>query len=105
MKVFQVLSGFCHWECTGLYPSVADIPPNTYAPDVLFVDAPDYVFEGWGYDYEAEGDARFIQPEAPEGWVYDPNTGTFYPEGGWPEDQPTETDLALEAMGVQVYAD
>ena len=36
------------------------------------------MFEGWGYNPEAEGEARFIKPIPPEGWLYDETTGTFY---------------------------
>lgn len=46
-------------------------------PDNGFlIDAPDYVFEGWGYDARKTGDERFIKPRPPEGWAYDPKTGT-----------------------------
>lgn len=45
------------------------------------VIAPDYVFEGWGYDIIQKGENRFIKPECPEGFKYDEKTGTFY-EGG-----------------------
>jgi hypothetical protein len=46
-------------------------------PDNGFlVTAPDWVFEGWGYDARKSGDDRFIKPRPPEGWVYDPETGT-----------------------------
>ena len=84
MKCFQVLSGFVHWDATSKHSSVANIPKDTYAPNITFVDAPDHVFEGWGYDETAEGDARFIQPTPPEGWLYDPETGLFYPENDIP---------------------
>lgn len=50
------------WECS---------------PEMGFiVNAPDYVFVGWGYDARKTGDERFIKPRPPEGWVYDPETGT-----------------------------
>lgn len=78
MKVFQILGGFCHWDATKKHPTLADTA-GKYAPDILFVEAPDYVFEGWGYDPDASGDARFVQPVPPEGWAYDRETGTFYP--------------------------
>ncbi|MGJ4851431.1 hypothetical protein ACH6CV_14405 [Bacillota bacterium Meth-B3] len=88
MKCFQILGSFVHWDASRLYPSIADIPPNTYAPDIQFVDAPDFVFEGWGFDADAEGDARFIQPTPPEGWLYDPETGMFKPINPPPEPEP-----------------
>lgn len=79
MKVFQILNGFCHWDATTVAPSTEEIY-KLYSKDLLFVDAPDYVFPGWGYDDTLSGDERFIQPIPPEGWLYDPETGTFYPE-------------------------
>ena len=80
MKIMQILGDFVHWDATPQFPTMQDIE-GRFAPDIVFVEAPDYVFEGWGYDETAEGDARFIKPEPPEGWVYDEKTGTFYPEG------------------------
>lgn len=92
MKVFQIVKGFCYYDATKLYRNAAEAAKH-YTPDDLFVDAPDYVFEGWGYDETQEGDARFIQPTPPEGWEYDPDTGTFYPIGELPPGkQPTEED-------------
>ena len=60
-----------------------------FPPTDVFVEAPDYVFEGWGFDPLAEGDARFIKPEPPKGWLYDDATGTFYPAD---EDPPGAND-------------
>lgn len=92
MKVFQIVRGFCHYDATELYPNAAEAAKH-YAPDTVWVDAPDYVFEGWGYDADKEGDERFLQPKAPDGWEYDPGTGTFYPEGEIaPGEMPTEAD-------------
>ena len=77
MKVFEILNGFCHHY----YPEykTAAEARQFFHPSIQFVDAPDYVFESWGYDNTAEGDACFLHPEPPEGWGYDPETGTFYP--------------------------
>lgn len=85
-KVFQVLNGFCYWLTP--YSSV-DETIGRYPPDCLFVEAPDYVREGWGYLEEndgvpLEGDDRFIKPTAPEGFIYDDETGTFFPESELP---------------------
>ena len=77
MKVFQVFCGFCHWDATRVHPTL-ESTEGLYAPDIKFVEAPDYVFEGWGFDETKEGDDRFIMPSAPEGFEYDPETGTFY---------------------------
>ena len=81
MKVFQILGGFCHWDATETLGK-SENAAGRFPDDVIFVDAPDFVREGWGYDASADGDERFIRPEVPEGWLYDDMTGTFYPEGG-----------------------
>lgn len=83
MKVFQIIDGFCHWDASEVLRRAADAVGRFPESD-LFVDAPDYVFEGWGFDSSLEGDARFVQPIPPEGWLYDEGTGTFYREGDEP---------------------
>lgn len=88
MKLFQIIGAFCHWDATEQLKSL-DYAVSHFPPTDVFVEAPDYVFEGWGYDPLQEGDARFIQPEPPEGWLYDDATGTFYPED---EDPPGQAD-------------
>lgn len=77
MKVFQVIDGMFLRSAPGVLASAADAANKFPAYDV-FVDAPDYVFESWGFDGNQEGDARFIKPTPPEGWAYDEDTGTFY---------------------------
>lgn len=79
MKIIQILKGFCHWDATAQHPTL-ELTKGLYAPDIVFVEAPDYVREGWGFDETKEGDERFIEPTPPKGWVYDRETGTFYPE-------------------------
>lgn len=81
MKIFQIVENLCHYDATAVHPTLADTE-GKYPPDVLFVEAPDYVFEGWGYDGTQEGDARFIKPMPPDGWLYDDATGIFYPKDG-----------------------
>ena len=71
-KVFQVLNGFCYWQAP--YQSLEETT-DKFAPNIYFVEAPDYVFEGWGYL-----NGEFIKPKAPEGFIYDDETGTFYAE-------------------------
>lgn len=73
----QIQNGFVHWDATRDIPDLAWAFTH-YASDMVFVEAPDYVFEGWTFDDTKDGDARFIKPEAPEGWVYDDLTGKFY---------------------------
>lgn len=75
MKIFQIFNGDLYWETP--YNSLEETK-GKYPADVVFVEAPDYVFESWGYDENQDGEARFIKPTAPEGWVYDESNGTFY---------------------------
>lgn len=103
MKVFQILNGFCHWDATKKHGS-AEVAREFYAPDCIFVDAPDYVFEGWAFDENAEGDARFIKPEPPEGWLYDEETGTFYMEGWEPPESDTQKIARLETENKTLQA-
>lgn len=77
MKIFQIFGGMCHYDATPRHPSL-ESTKGRYAPDIVFVEAPDYVFEGWGFDESKSGDERFIQPVPPDGWGYNPKTGTFY---------------------------
>lgn len=78
MKIFQIVSAMCWWDATATVHSVV-VAKEMFPPTDLFVEAPDYVFEGWGYDEHAEGDARFVRPEVPDGYEYDEGTGTFAP--------------------------
>lgn len=77
MKIFLVVDGFCHKDYSKEYKSVEDAAKE-FAPGTVFVEAPDYVFEGWGYNDAKKGDKRFLKPTAPEGFDYDETTGTFY---------------------------
>ena len=80
MKIFQIFNGFCHCDMTKEFPTL-ESTKGKFAPDIQIVEAPDYVFEGWGYDDTARSsEERFLRPEAPEGWIYDELTGTFGPE-------------------------
>ena len=89
MKIFQILGGFVHWDATNSVKTI-DNAKKMFAADIVFVEAPDYVSEGWGYDPAQDGDARFLKPVPPEGWLYDDATGTFCR----PEDIPTaEPDI------------
>ena len=104
MKIFQILNGLCHYDATPIHPTLEDTV-GKYTPDIVFVEAPNYVFEGWGYDDEAEGDARFIQPTAPEGWIYNTATGAFIPlNPETPEKKTSEIKLLkaqVEALSEQ----
>ena len=76
MKIFQISNNIVHYDMTHLYSSVA-VARSKYPPTVQIVETPDYVFEGWGFDPNENGDDRFIKPTAPDGWEYDDATGTF----------------------------
>lgn len=80
MKIFQIVNGFCHWQT----PFQSMEETYGFPKDCIFVEAPDYVNEQWGFDETKEGDERFIHPEPPEGWIFDEDTGTFYPESDIP---------------------
>lgn len=79
MKVFQIVDGVCYYDATRLYPDAKEAAKH-YARNTLWVDAPDYVFEGWGFDKKKAGTERFIKPIPPVGWAYDDETGTYYPD-------------------------
>ena len=102
MKVFQIVNNICYWDATEVFPTVEDTF-GKFPPDVEFVSAPDYVFEGWGYD---RGNTDpWIKPTPPEGWLYDETTGTFYPENDPDYGKPVETRLSeLKAIVTQQQA-
>lgn len=101
MKVFQVFEGFCYWDATGKHTTISDTI-GKYAPNIRFVEAPDYVFEGWGFDVRAEGEERFLKPVPPEGWAYDDATGTFYPtDPEIIEAFKSDEEKALNILGVE----
>lgn len=77
MKIFQILHGMCHWETP--FKSL-DETFGKFPTDCLFVEAPDYVTEQWGFDEMEVGDDRFIAPSIPEDLVLDDETGTFVEE-------------------------
>ena len=77
MAIFQIVNGKCHWRTP--FTSLDEVK-DRFPPDCLFVDAPDYVNEQWGYDETEIGDDRFIKPVPPEGWIYDDETGQMMPE-------------------------
>ena len=77
MKVVQIFNGQVHCDLSNLY-NTAEEGSKHYAPNILLVDAPNYVFPGWGYNSSLEGNERFIQPSVPEGFEYDIETGTVW---------------------------
>lgn len=77
-KIFEILNQRVHRE----YPQFDTVAEayEVYSKDLLFVEAPDIVFEGYGFDPTAQGDARFIRPALSEGWEYDENNCPWNPE-------------------------
>lgn len=79
-KVFEIVDGICidKLPFTSLTTTI-----TTRSSAVLFVQAPDYVFPGWGYrniDDDGNpitGDDCFTKPVAPEGYFYNDETGAF----------------------------
>lgn len=77
-KIFEIVNGRVHHE----YPefdTVADAY-RVFSKDILFVEAPDTIFVGFGYDDSKEGVERFIRPELSEGWIYDDSNYPWNPE-------------------------
>lgn len=101
MKIFQIHHGLCYWDATPKHKTL-ESTQGLYSPEIVFVEAPDYVFENWGYDESKEGEARFVKPVPPEGWGYDDETGQFYElEPKEPPRSPEQVMLdALLAAGV-----
>lgn len=93
MKVFQIEANICYWDATRQFPTV-ESTVGFFPPSLLFVEAPDHVFEGWGYV-----DGTFIKPTPPEGWLYDEQTGTFYQEGYEPDHRDAQ-EVILDAISM-----
>lgn len=108
MKVFQIKDNTCYHDTTAKFPT-ASATVGRFPPNVLFVEAPDYVREGWGYDADKDGESRFLQPHPPEGWLYDLESGTFYPEDETPpsqvEPEPTTEEQITDLQCMAVDAD
>ena len=77
-KVMEILYNRVHRE----YPEYdsADEASSHFAPTIRFVDAPDWVWPGYGYDDTKQGDERFVRPALNEGWEYDENGCPWSPE-------------------------
>lgn len=102
MKIMQILNGMCHYDVTPIHPTLADTV-GKYAPNIVFVEAPDFVFENWGYDETKTGDERFIKPTPPEGWYYDDETGSFKPINPPETDPEPETVQSVLADATAAY--
>lgn len=58
MKIFQIVNNICHWQTP--YKSLKETD-GLYAPDIIFVETPDYVEEGYIYE-----NGEFSEPKEPE---------------------------------------
>ena len=101
MKIFQIVGDFVHYDMTHLYSTV-EVARSKYPATVQIVEAPDYVFEGWGFNPNENGDNRFIKPTPPEGWEYDDATGTFYNPNAIIEQQIAEASAKLSQTDYKV---
>ena len=101
MKIFQVLNNIVHYDMTSLYSS-AEVARTKYSATTQIVEAPDYVFEGWGFNPNEIGDARFVKPALPEGWKYDEATGTFYNPYEIIEQEISECTIQLSSTDYKV---
>ena len=70
MKIFMIENEMCISEMRG-FPNLETAKDFFKAAKLHLVEAPDYVFEGWGYV-----DGEFIQPTPPnDNFAYDPDSG------------------------------
>lgn len=78
MKIMEILDGRCHH----IYHEFDSMEQAREAyPDeaIELVEAPDNVWEGYGYDPSKKGDDRFIRPLLSEGWEWDDNGLPYNP--------------------------
>ena len=77
-KIFEIVNDRVHKE----YPQYDTVSEayDHYSRDLTFVEAPDNVWVGFGFDSSKVGDERFIRPELSEGWVYDEMNRPWNPE-------------------------
>ena len=87
MKIFQIVGGICHKDVTML----ANHHDLSKITALQIVEAPDYVFGGWGFDPDREGDERFVKPIPPRGHIYNEKTGCMELEN--PPEPATEPDV------------
>lgn len=99
MKIFQIVNGVCKWQTP--YNTVQETY-NLYPADLLFVEAPDYVMEGWTYKvYDDKGNAlvgenRFFKPIPEEGYFYDDLLGIVKPDREYKETLTRDMNIKQE---------
>ena len=78
MKVVEIVNKRVHreyWEY-----QTAEEAQKHFAQNIHFENAPDWVWEGYGFDASKTGDDRFIRPALSEGWVYNEDGLPWNPE-------------------------
>lgn len=103
MKIYQIFNDMCHYNMTHLYHTVEEAKAH-YPASVCIVEAPDYVFEGWGYDSTKLGDNRFIKPTPPKGWLYDEVTGAFYEKDSLLKQSISKLNSQIESIKLTLTA-
>lgn len=99
MKLFQIINNVANADFSKYGEAKDKIPKNLF-PETLInelIEAPEYVFIGWFYDSETK---TWIKPKAPEGFAYDDETGTFYPDKDWVEAHRLRTQYPELYFGV-----
>lgn len=78
MKVVEIVNNRVHRE----YPEFATVDDayKKHSKSLLFVECPDNIQPGFGYDGTKQGNDRFIRPQLSEGWEYDDNGYPWNPE-------------------------
>lgn len=78
MKIVEIVDGKVHRE----YPELHSLEEayQTYAKTLTFVECPDNVFPGFGFDSSKQGADRFIRPILEDGWEYDEGGHPWNPE-------------------------
>ena len=104
MKIFLIFSNLCYNDLTEQFPTI-EIAKEHFSPNTLLVEAPDYVFEYWGYDATKTGNERFIKPTVAEGCTYDETTGTIYRDEDYKYMQEHRYELRVVELIRQRYTD
>lgn len=78
MKIVSIHKGKVHT----IYPDLesVDAAYQKYSKSIRFVEAPDWVHSGFGFDETKTSDERFVKPLLSEGWEYDEDGNPYNPE-------------------------
>lgn len=78
MKVVEIVDNTVH-KVYEQYASLAEAR-QYYASNIHLEEAPDDVFEGWGFNPNVSGDARYAKPSLLDGFEFDENGNIWHPE-------------------------